>query len=109
MVITPALDTTTPEVVVETSTPVEFEDTTPTPTSPQSRSIYNITSFIFRYCIISIEIILKSNDLFYLECGDNMVYMAVCSRWKDLCNGSEWMRENCERTCEVCKPSKKIV
>ena len=41
------LDTTTPEVVVENSTPIEFDATTPTPTSPQSTSNYNITSFIF--------------------------------------------------------------
>lgn len=37
-----------------------------------------------------------------------MVFMAICNRWKDLCNGSKWMKENCERTCEVCKPSKYI-
>ena len=98
-------------MVVETTTSIEFEVTTPaqsTPTSPQSTSIDKITFLYFDsvHENISIEIISKSNDLFYLECGDNMVYMAVCSRWKDLCNGSEWMRENCERTCEVCKPSK---
>ena len=33
-----------------------------------------------------------------------MVFMAVCNRWKDLCNGSDFMKQNCEKTCEVCKP-----
>ena len=40
----------------------------------------------------------------FKECADNMVFMAVCNRWKDLCNGSKFMQENCEKTCEVCKP-----
>lgn len=37
-------------------------------------------------------------------CADNMIYMDLCTQWKEMCSTSKFLQEKCPNTCEVCKP-----